>query len=171
MTNSSFKISMCGALCVAFGACVAPMGGLLNTSKQPSAVVAQTPTETDLRPKPRPAAPTGTASAPLTAETATNVTEAEIAAATKPTTASTTDKGVTIASLGFLKQDGLWLSTPMVKSETQGRVVVEKIGKTINLTPLPNGAASGSGSQISIAAMQALGVSITDLVELRVFTL
>jgi hypothetical protein len=172
MITKTLKTIPCVALCAALAACTAPTGGLFKSKPAPVATesTAQTPTAIDLRPKSRPAAPTGTAAEPLTAETATNVTEAEIKAASKPTTGPEQDKGITIASLGLLNQDGLWLSKSLVTSETQGRVVVEKTGKTINLALLPNGGASGSGSQISIAAMQALGVSITDLVELRVFT-
>lgn len=169
MAITIYKACTCLTLSLVLGGCAAPNGGLFKSQKQPDAV-AQTPTETDIRPKSRPKAPVGTVSEPLTAKTATNVTEAEIAEATKPTKAISTDKGITIASLGLLNQDGLWLSTPLVTSETQGRVVVEKTGAALNVALLPNGAPSGSGSQLSIAAMQALGVSITDLVELRVFT-
>lgn len=173
MAKMIFKRTAWVPLCLILAGCAAPTGGIFKskpTSEAEATAVVQTPTATDIRPKPRPPAPTGTAAKPLTVDTATNVTEAEIAAAAKPTQVSK-DKGTTIASLGLLNQDGLWLSTPLVTSETSGRVVVEASGASLNVTLIPNGAASGSGSQISIAAMQALGVSITDLVELRVFTL
>ena len=96
-------------------------------------------------------------------------TDAQIAKATKPTERAGQDKGLTIASLGLLNQDWFWLSTPLVTTQTNGRVVVEKTGASVNLTLLPNGTPAGSGSQLSIAAMQALGVPITDLVPVRVF--
>ncbi len=167
MAVSISKIAAGVALCGMLAACTAPNGGLFESKKAPETVV-QTPTDTDIRPKPRPDAPTGTVDKPLTAETASNVSEAEIKAASQPTAVSK-DKGITIASLGLLNQDGLWLSTPLVTTETKGRVIVEKSGASLNVTLLPNGKASGSGSQMSIAAMQALGVPITDLVEVRVF--
>lgn len=154
------------ALCTALllSGCGLPNGGLFKSKSVP----VQTPTDADARPKLRPDSPEQSVQ-PLTQETATNVTDAEIAKATKPTERPEQDKGLTIASLGLLNQDGFWLSTPLVKSETPGRAVVEKTGASVNLTLLPNGAAAGSGSQVSIAAMQVLGVPITSLVELRVF--
>lgn len=153
---------------MALGACSMPNGGLFK-SRTATDVTAQTPTETDLRPKPRPDAPSQSVIAPLTEDTATNVTDAEIAKASKPTVRPEQDKGLTIASLGLLNEDGFWLSTPLVKTKVEGRAVVEKTGASVNLILLPNGEPAGSGSQLSIAAMQVLGVPITELVELRVF--
>lgn len=149
-------------------ACSTPNGGLFKSGK-PAEITAQTPTDTDIRPKLRPDSPSQSVIAPLTEETATNVSDAEIAKATKPTVRPEQDKGLTIASLGLLNEDGFWLSTPLVKTKTEGRAVVEKTGASVNLTLLPNGQPAGSGSQLSIAAMQVLAVPITDLVELRVF--
>lgn len=107
--------------------------------------------------------------APLTVAEASKVSASALAAATKPVTRPEQDKGTTIASLGLLEREGFWLRTPLVTSEAKGRVVVEKSGASVNVMLLPSGAEAGSGSQLSIAAMQVLAIPITDLVEVRVF--
>ena len=107
-----------------------------------------------------------------------NITVAEAAKVTdlerqqavaKPAGQAGRDLGVTIASLGLLGNTGVWLETPLVEKEIAGRVVYLKSGASINLRLIPNGGAAGSGSQISVAAMQILGIPIVDLAELRVF--
>lgn len=75
--------------------------------------------------------------------------------------------GITVASLGDPTDPGLWLETPLVSSETPGRVVTET-GQTAAVTLRPSGGPVGSGSRISLAAMQLLGLSLTDLVTLTV---
>ncbi len=75
--------------------------------------------------------------------------------------------GQTVASLGNPAEPGLWLETPLVTSETPGRITTEG-GASADVTLRPSGGAAGSGSRISLAAMQALGVSLTDLVTLTV---
>lgn len=107
--------------------------------------------------------------APLTVAEASKVSATALAAATKPVTRPEQDKGTTIASLGLLEREGFWLRTSLVKSEAKGRVVVEKSGASVNVMLLPSGAEAGSGSQLSIAAMQVLAIPITDLVQVRVF--
>lgn len=164
MAISHLKRTAGVSFALVLGACSAPNVGLFK----PETTV-QTPTKSDIRPKLRPDAPDQAVAAPLRADTASNVTENEIAQATKPIVRPEQDKGLTIASLGLLDKDGFWLSTPLVKSKVKGRVVVEKTGASVNVILLPNGAAAGSGSQLSIAAMQVLAVPITDLVEMRVF--
>lgn len=106
---------------------------------------------------------------PITVAEASKTSAAERDKATKPVARPEQDRGVTIATLGLLDRDGFWLATPLVKTETDGRIVVEKTGASLNVTLLPNGASSGSGSQLSIASMQILGIPITDLTEIRVF--
>ncbi|GGA24458.1 hypothetical protein [Neptunicoccus cionae] len=105
----------------------------------------------------------------LTQDAAGAVSETALAEATKPVERPEQDKGTTIASLGLLERDGFWLRTPLVSSEADGRVVVEGSGASVNLRLLPSGGESGAGSQLSIAAMQVLGVPITDLVKVQVF--
>ena len=164
MATKILRLTTAIFMAFALGACSMPNIGLFKSIKTVDPT-AQAPAQTDIRPKLRPDTPTE----PLTEQTATNVTDAQIAQATKPTERPEQDKGLTIASLGLLNKDGFWLSTPLVKTETKGRVVVEKTGAAVNLTLLPNGAPTGSGSQLSIAAMQVLRVPITNLVEVRVF--
>lgn len=76
--------------------------------------------------------------------------------------------GTTVASLGDPTQPGLWLETPLVTSEMPGRLEAEN-GSSAEVTLRPSGGAPGSGSRISIMAMQALGLGLTDLPTLTVF--
>jgi len=75
--------------------------------------------------------------------------------------------GTTVASLGDPTRPGLWLETPLVSAETAGTLVAEN-GNRIDVTLVPSGGAAGSGSRISVAAMQALGLGLTDLATLTV---
>jgi len=75
--------------------------------------------------------------------------------------------GITVATLGDATDPGLWIETPFAQIEMPGRVISES-GRIIELTLRPSGGALGSGSRISLAAMQALGLSLTDLAILTV---
>lgn len=77
--------------------------------------------------------------------------------------------GTTIASLGDASQGGLWLKTPLVAAQSQGRVVDAATGRSANVTLIPLGGPASGGSQISLQAMQALGLGLTELPDLRVF--
>jgi hypothetical protein len=106
----------------------------------------------------------------ITVADAAKVSDAELEkAVAKPVARPERDLGKTIASLGLIDETGFWLQTPLVQSEVEGRVVYLKTETSINLRLIPNGAAAGSGSQISIAAMKVLGIPIVDLAELQVF--
>ena len=76
--------------------------------------------------------------------------------------------GSTMASLGDATEAGFWVKTPLVKAAAKGRVVNPANGKSANvdLQPLSGG---GAGSQLSLAAMQALGLSLTDLPEIEIW--
>lgn len=76
--------------------------------------------------------------------------------------------GETVASLGDPGEAGFWLKTPLVEVETQGRLEVEG-GKSIAVTLKPISADAGAGSEISLAAMRALGLGLTDLPNLKVY--
>lgn len=76
--------------------------------------------------------------------------------------------GQTVASLGDPGEPGFWLKTPLVDAETDGRIEAED-GTSLALTLIPISAEAGSGSEISLAAMRALGLSLTDLPNIRVF--
>jgi hypothetical protein len=77
--------------------------------------------------------------------------------------------GTTIASLGDVGQQGFWLKTPLVIAEQQGRVVWADNGNAVKVTLIPKQGEATSGSQISLAAMRALGIPLTALTELIVF--
>jgi hypothetical protein len=72
-----------------------------------------------------------------------------------------------VASLGPPTSPGLWLETALVSEPTTGRV--EYNGQTVTLELRPSGGEPGSGSQISLDAMRALGAPLTGLPELTVF--
>ncbi|MEP5760985.1 MAG: D-galactarate dehydratase [Litoreibacter sp.] len=76
--------------------------------------------------------------------------------------------GDTIASLGDPTMSGLWLRTPLVKSEVPGRLVAQS-GKSLAVTLIPIEGETTAGSQISLAAMRGLGLNLTDLPMLQVF--
>ena len=73
----------------------------------------------------------------------------------------------TLAGLGDPTQPGLWLRTGLVSAVQAGRVTTEA-GRTLDLELRPSGGDPGSGSQISLAAMQALGLPLAALASLRV---
>jgi hypothetical protein len=80
--------------------------------------------------------------------------------------AATGALGTTVASLGTT-DPGLWLETPLVSAPTQG--TVEYNGETVSVELRPSGGEPGSGSQISLEAMRALGAPLTGLPELTVY--
>ncbi|MBT8153682.1 hypothetical protein KMP13_07190 [Epibacterium ulvae] len=73
--------------------------------------------------------------------------------------------GSTVASLGDPGVPGLWLETPLVSQAGSGRVRTAN-GSSLVLTLKPLDGAGGS--LLSIDAMRALGVPLTELVELSV---
>ena len=95
-------------------------------------------------------------------------TGAEKAQAAAPTTAGR-KLGVTIASLGDPSQSGFWIKTPLVKSEGNGRIVNPATGKSANVRLIPLGGPASAGSQVSLPALQMLGVSLTDLPTIEVY--
>ena len=54
-------------------------------------------------------------------------------------------------------------------AEKTGRIVYQQSGVGANVILIPNGAEAGSGSQLSLAAMQALGIPLTELARLKVY--
>jgi len=77
--------------------------------------------------------------------------------------------GATVASLGNAAEPGLWLKTPLVQQQAAGRAEVSASGNSVAVTLIPIEGPATAGSRLSLQAMQALGVGLTDLVELRVF--
>lgn len=79
-------------------------------------------------------------------------------------------EGTTVAGLGDPTREGLWMETPLVSSETTGRVTNPANGKWVRMTLLPSGGAAGSGSRLSPQAMQALDIPLTELATVQVST-
>jgi len=105
-----------------------------------------------------------------TAQTAValdTTTPAQRAAASAPV-ATTTALGKTVASLGSPSEPGLWLKTPLVKMEQQGRVTNPANGKSSLVTLIPIDGPATGGSRMSLSAMRLIGASLTDLTEVTV---
>ncbi|TNC53047.1 D-galactarate dehydratase [Rubellimicrobium rubrum] len=87
--------------------------------------------------------------------------------AAAPGPARTGQLGTTVASLGSPTSPGLWLQTALVSEPGRGRI--EYNGQTVEVELRPSGGEPGSGSQISLEAMRALGAPLTGLPELTVY--
>jgi hypothetical protein len=74
----------------------------------------------------------------------------------------------TIASLGNVREGGLWMRTPLVSAPMRGRVSDPATGREVVLDLLPLPGEPGAGSRLSLGAYQALGLPLTALPELRV---
>ena len=74
--------------------------------------------------------------------------------------------GTTVANLGDPTIPGFWVETPLVTSETEGRVQSKATGRTVKVTLKPT---STGGSRISISALQLLDLDLSGLHELVVF--
>ena len=77
--------------------------------------------------------------------------------------------GQTVASLGDPTQPGFWLETPLVSTLVAGAVVNPETGARVAVDLRPIAAPEGSGSRISLAALRALGATLTDLVTVEVY--
>ena len=143
----------------------------MTTSRSEAPAAPQTPMTTEQvtaaaavtrAPAPRPAAR-------ATAAQLDTTTPEQRAAAARPAEAAETRLGTTIASLGNPSEGGFWIKTPLVRERGVGRIVDPSTGKSakVDLIPL-DGPASG-GSQVSLAALQLLGVSLTDLPTIEVY--
>lgn len=108
---------------------------------------------------------------PTTARTAdsfdTTTAEERAAAAAPATTVAERTLGSTIVSLGNPAQPGFWLETPLVTAAAKGRVVYPGTGETVQVDLIP---IADGGSRLSLPAMRLLGVPLTDLVEVQVFS-
>lgn len=128
---------------------------------KPAGATAPAPEQTAAAPR-APAPPTGAA----TAEQFDTSTEADRAAATETPSGGETRLGETVVSLGDVARSGFWLETPLVTSETEGRVESAG-GASAKVTLEP--AEEGAGSRISLAAMRLLEIPLTDLPTLTVY--
>ena len=117
----------------------------------PDIMVTEAPGEGVLRPQARPGA----------GHTDATVVEA-------PAPAADGFLGETLAGLGVAGGPGLWVQTGLVESARAGRVVAAS-GATADVELRPSGAAASSGSQISLQAMQLLGLPLGGLATLQVY--
>lgn len=113
-------------------------------------------------PAPRPAAR-------ATARQLDTTTAEQKAAAAKAPEVAESRLGSTVASLGDPTEGGFWIKTPLVKARGIGRLVNPANGKSAKVDLIPLDGPAGGGSQVSLPALQLLGVSLTDLPTLEVY--
>ena len=106
--------------------------------------------------------------AATTAAALDTTTPEQRAAASAPPEAPTKALGKTVASLGSPTEAGLWLKTPLVSKEQQGRVTNPANGKSSVVTLIPIDGPDTAGSRMSLAALRLIGASLTDLTEVEV---
>lgn len=154
-------------------ACTAPASN--STVSKPVAEVRTGKVETSLTPEQLAAetaitrAPAPRPAAKATASQLDTTTAEQKVAAAQPSVAAETRLGTTIASLGDPTEGGFWIKTPLVKARGIGRIVNPANGKSAKVDLLPlDGPASG-GSQVSLPALQLIGVSLTELPTIEVF--
>lgn len=94
---------------------------------------------------------------------------AEPAPVAQDAAAGSTKVGETVAALGLLDRSGFWLKTPLVSAETPGEIARKGSDQRISVTLIPKDGPAGGGSQISLAAITALGADMTALLTLEVF--
>jgi hypothetical protein len=101
----------------------------------------------------------------VSAETLDKTTAAEKAAAlAAPAAGGERELGKVVVALGPPAEQGIWLSSALVKEKAQGRIMTAA-GKSLTLELRP-----GTGAALlSLAAFQALGLSLTELPEVTVF--
>ena len=98
---------------------------------------------------------------------APDTTATQRTAATAPA-AATPVLGQTVVSLGSPSEPGMWLKTPLVKIEQQGRVTHPTTGKSSPVTLIPISGPATGGSRLSLSAMRLIGAALTDLTEVTV---
>ena len=74
--------------------------------------------------------------------------------------------GTTVVSLGAAGEPGMWLKTPLVDRERKGRVYHDGLWLAVTLMPIEG--PPTAGSRMSLSAMRALELPLTELTEVRV---
>lgn len=74
----------------------------------------------------------------------------------------------TVAGLGDPSRPGLWMETPLVRTQQSARIQVSQSPRAAQVTLIPSGGPASGGSRLSLEAMTVLGVPLTELVELDV---
>jgi uncharacterized protein YceK len=108
-------------------------------------------------------APMGTGAA--TAAALDQSTPEQVAAATAPVASGARELGKVVVALGSPAEQGFWIKTPLAVVAGKGRVVTAD-GKSVNVDLQPG----SGGALLSLAAFRALGLGLTDLPEVTVFT-
>jgi hypothetical protein len=90
--------------------------------------------------------------------------EEKAAALAAPATGGERELGRVVVALGPPAEQGIWLSTALVSDKVQGRIETTA-GKSLTLELRPG----SGGALLSLAAFQALGLSLTDLPQVTVF--
>lgn len=131
--------------------------------------------EGQARPQARPDAVQSAASRPPTTartveEFDTTTAEERQAAATPAAAAGGTLLGSTIVSLGDPARPGFWIETPLASAAGTGRVVYPGTGQSAQVELIPIDGPATAGSRMSLAAMRLIGVPLTGLAEVQVFS-
>ncbi|WP_103256735.1 D-galactarate dehydratase [Tabrizicola aquatica] len=90
--------------------------------------------------------------------------EEKAAALAAPAAGGERALGKVVVALGPPAEQGIWLSTTLVDKLVQGRIETSA-GKSLTLELRPG----SGGALLSLAAFQALGLSLTDLPEVTVY--
>ncbi len=159
-------------ICLGLAACGAPMErlGLAGpnadkTAALPAAEDADQASYDPVTSAPRPPA------AARTVEALDTTTPEQRAAAVAPAAAGARVLGTTVVSLGSATEPGLWIKTPLVKTEMQGRVKNPATGKSSTVMLIPIEGPITAGSRMSLAALRLIGASLTDLTSVEISTL
>lgn len=144
-----------------------------TAAANPQAETAVLPAATQVDVAALPADPVLTSAPPppraaRTQEALDTTTTAQRAEAAAPAGAAAKSLGTTIASLGSPSEPGFWLKTPLVKSETSGRVTNKANGKSSAVILIPIDGPATGGSRLSLPAMRLIEASLTDLTEVEV---
>lgn len=77
--------------------------------------------------------------------------------------------GTSIAALGSASKPGIWVKTPLVSTETRGRVEYPEKGTSAMVDLLPLDGDVSAGSQLSLATMRVLEAPLTGLPEVKIY--
>ena len=96
----------------------------------------------------------------------TTTAEEKAAALAAPAKGGERELGRVVVALGSPAEQGIWLSSSLVKEKAPGRIMTAA-GKSLAVELRPG----TGGALLSLAAFQALGLSLTELPEVTVFGL
>lgn len=172
---SELKIGLAATLSVAVLAGCNIAGQGAGSADRPKQADASGPVDTQLSQEQLAAAtaitraPSPRPTARATADQLDTTTAEQRAAAAKAPETSETKLGSTVASLGDPTEGGFWIKTPLVKSRGIGRIVNPANGKSAKVDLIPLDGPENGGSQVSLPALQLIGVSLTDLPRIEVY--